>query len=260
MNKGIVDRLVPDKYDPSKHEFADWFSQIEVCFNLAGWPENQARHLLRTLLPQSGDDKIKAATDEEANTLENLRKILAPLYENPRAADAAHRRLVGINREKEENIQEYAARVSALTKKAHPQMPINCRETEMIRHFNSGLTRELRAVLNILQITGWEELVKQAANQDVLLEQEAADAVCEASPETDKNLLEDIKNTLEELKAWKNGKTSSRTEERTGGKPNHAKRNATKKGGKCFHCGIIGHFQAECRKKKKEQHSGNANE
>ena len=50
-NKSIVDRLIPDKFDPRRDEFSDWFSRNKVCLNFAGWPEDNARHLLSILLP-----------------------------------------------------------------------------------------------------------------------------------------------------------------------------------------------------------------
>ena len=155
MNKSIVDRAVPEKFIQKVNDFEDWFSQIEVCFRVAGWPEDYVKYIMKTLLPQSGDDAIKSATDTETENLSGLKTLLGEIYVKPRVSDAAHAALEKYVRDTGESVQEYAARIKLLITRAHPGMPQEIKELEQIHHSQKGLPKELRRIITIMQKTTW---------------------------------------------------------------------------------------------------------
>ncbi|GFX69831.1 hypothetical protein TNCV_4391861 [Trichonephila clavipes] len=164
-----------------------------------------------------------------------------------------------------ESVQEFAARINKLGTQifqsgnsAQSTAVRNANDQLLQSRFISGLRNDIRRFVLARDLLNLDESISAALieEQNMKLNQIANDERSGLSPsQTENSVLSALTNRLEEinLRVGRLQEASSITARKTGGEFFNRRETVFK----CFYCGIQGHRQAECRKKKRDQRTAN---
>ncbi|GFY33104.1 uncharacterized protein TNCV_2230531 [Trichonephila clavipes] len=164
-----------------------------------------------------------------------------------------------------ESVQEFAARINKLGTQifqsgnsAQNTAVRNANDQLLQSRFISGLRNDIRRFVLSPDPLNLDESISAALieEQNMKLNQIANDERSGLSPsQTENSVLSALTDRLEEinLRVGRLQEASSVTACKTGGNFFNRRENVFK----CFYCGIQGHRQAECRKKKRDQCTAN---
>ncbi|GFU61391.1 hypothetical protein TNCV_3404791 [Trichonephila clavipes] len=162
-----------------------------------------------------------------------------------------------------ESVQEFAARINKLGTQifqsgnsAQSTAVRNANDQLLQSRFISGLRNDIRRFVLARDPLNLDESISAALieEQNMKLNQIANDERSGLSPsQTENSVLSALTNRLEEinLRVGRLQEASSVTTRKTGGEIFNRRETVFK----CFYCGIQGHRQAECRKKKPDDRS-----
>ncbi|GFS61377.1 hypothetical protein TNCV_3105571 [Trichonephila clavipes] len=164
-----------------------------------------------------------------------------------------------------ESVQEFAARINKLGTQifqsgnsAQNTAVRNANDQLLQSRFISGLRNDIRRFVLSRDPLNLDESISAALieEQNMKLNQIANDERSGLSPsQMENSVLSALTDRLEEinLRVGRLQEASSVTARKTGGNFFNRRENVFK----CFYCGIQGHRQAECRKKKRDQRTAN---
>ncbi|GFW47218.1 hypothetical protein TNCV_56711 [Trichonephila clavipes] len=164
-----------------------------------------------------------------------------------------------------ESVQEFAARINKLGTQifqsgnsAQNTAVRNANDQLLQSRFISGLRNDIRRFVLSRDPLNLDESISAALieEQNMKLNQIANDERFGLSPsQTENSVLSALTDRLEEisLRVGRLQEASSVTARKTGGEFFNRRETVFK----CFYCGIQGHRQAECRKKKRDDRSAN---
>ncbi|GFT03249.1 DUF5641 domain-containing protein [Trichonephila clavipes] len=164
-----------------------------------------------------------------------------------------------------ESVQEFAARINKLGTQifqsgnsAQNTAVRNANDQLLQSRFISGLTNDIRRFVLARDPLNLDESISAALieEQNMKLNQIANDERSGLFPsQTETSVISALKNKLEEinLRVGRLQEASSVTARKTGGDLFNRRETVFK----CFYCGIQGHRQAECRKKKWDERRAN---
>ncbi|GFS92143.1 hypothetical protein TNCV_1113001 [Trichonephila clavipes] len=164
-----------------------------------------------------------------------------------------------------ESVQEFAARINKLGTQifqsgnsAQNTAVRNANDQLLQSRFISGLRNDIRRFVLARDPMNLEESISAALieEQNMKLNQIANDERSGLSPsQTETSVISALTNKLEEinLRVGRLQEASSVTGRKTGGDFFNRRETVFK----CFYCGIQGHRQAECRKKKWDERTAN---
>ncbi|GFX65779.1 hypothetical protein TNCV_2043131 [Trichonephila clavipes] len=164
-----------------------------------------------------------------------------------------------------ESVQEFAARINKLgtqifqsSNSAQNTAARNANDQLLQSRFISGLRNEIRRFVLARDPNNLEESINAALieEQNVKLNQIANDERTGLSPlHTETSVLSALTNKLDEinLRVERLQEASSMTARKTGGGLFRRRETVFK----CFYCGLEGHRQTECRRKRAEERQSN---
>ncbi|GFV86383.1 integrase catalytic domain-containing protein [Trichonephila clavipes] len=164
-----------------------------------------------------------------------------------------------------ESVQEFAARINKLGTQifqsgnsAQSTAVRNANDQLLQSRFISGLRNDIRRFVLARDPLNLDESISAALieEQNMKLNQIANDERSGLSPsQTENSVVSALTNKLEEinLRVGRLQEASSVTARKAGGEFFNRRETVFK----CFYCGIQGHRQAECRKKKRDDRSAN---
>ncbi|GFX79727.1 hypothetical protein TNCV_2746461 [Trichonephila clavipes] len=164
-----------------------------------------------------------------------------------------------------ESVQEFAARINKLGTQifqsgnsAQNTAVRNANDQLLQSRFISGLRNDIRRFVLARDPMNLDESISAALieEQNMKLNQIANDERSGLSPsQTENSVISALTNKLEEinLRVGRLLEASSVTARKTDGEFFNRRETVFK----CFYCGIQGHRQAECRKKKRDQRTAN---
>ncbi|GFT15509.1 hypothetical protein TNCV_3265161 [Trichonephila clavipes] len=169
------------------------------------------------------------------------------------------------NQGSSESVQEFAARINKLGTQifqsgntAQNTAVRNANDQLLQSRFISGLRNDIRRFVLARDPINLDESIRAALieEQNMKLNQIANDERSGLSPsQTETSVISALTNKLEEinLRVGRLQEASSVTARKTGGDLFNRRETVFK----CFYCGIQGHRQAECRKKKWDERRAN---
>ncbi|GFX53324.1 hypothetical protein TNCV_363171 [Trichonephila clavipes] len=164
-----------------------------------------------------------------------------------------------------ESVQEFAARINKLGTQifqsgnsAQNTAVRNANDQLLQSRFISGLRNDIRRFVLARDPLNLDESISAALieEQNMKLNQIANDERSGLSPsQTENSVISALTNKLEEinLRVGRLQEVSSVTARKTGGDFFNRRETVFK----CFYCGIQGHRQAECKKKKRDERTAN---
>ncbi|GFV60057.1 uncharacterized protein TNCV_874641 [Trichonephila clavipes] len=243
-----------------------FLDKINDVANLGKWSNDEKVTILKLKLAGIAEEFfLSDPTHSHLTEYNDIARILIKRFEKAVLLSTHLQLFSSCIQGSSESVQEFAARINKLGTQifqsgnsAQSTAVRNANDQLLQSRFISGLRNDIRRFVLARDPLNLDESISAALieEQNMKLNQIANDERSGLSPsQTENSVLSALTNKLEEinLRVGRLQEASSVTARKTGGEFFNRRETVFK----CFYCGIQGHRQAECRKKKRDDRSAN---
>ncbi|GFX53325.1 uncharacterized protein TNCV_363181 [Trichonephila clavipes] len=243
-----------------------FLEKINDVANLGKWSNDEKVTILKLKLAGIAEEFfLSDPTHSHLTEYNDIARILINRFEKAVPLSTRLQLFSSCIQGSSESVQEFAARINKLGTQifqsgnsAQNTAVRNANDQLLQSRFISGLRNDIRRFVLARDPLNLDESISAALieEQNMKLNQIANDERSGLSPsQTENSVISALTNKLEEinLRVGRLQEVSSVTARKTGGDFFNRRETVFK----CFYCGIQGHRQAECKKKKRDERTAN---